>query len=152
MDMTKYRAVFLEEATEHLSEMSGALLELEKDSGRSEAIDLAFRMAHSIKGMAASLEYDSITEVAHRLEDCLQEIRSAGRVEGSEVLTLLFKGLEGLEAMVAAVRETGESPPPNPDLVAALASPARSRPPDEAAATSKKVQGAARTRRVDPSR
>ncbi len=152
MDMTKYRAVFLEEATEHLSEMSGALLELEKDSGRSEAIDLAFRMAHSIKGMAASLEYDSITEVAHRLEDCLQEIRSAGRVEGSEVLTLLFKGLEGLEAMVAVVRETGESPAPNPDLAAALASPAQSRPPDEAAATSKKVQGAARTRRVDPSR
>ncbi len=69
MDMAKYRAVFLEEATEHLSEMSGALLELEKDSGRSEAIDLAFRMAHSVKGMAASLEYDSITEVAHRLED-----------------------------------------------------------------------------------
>ncbi len=152
MDMTKYRAVFLEEATEHLSEMSGALLELEKEPSSSDAIDLAFRMAHSIKGMAASLEYDSITEVAHRLEDCLQEIRSAGRVEGSEVLMLLFKGLEELEAMVATVRETGESPPANPGLAAALVSPAQSRPPDEAAATSKKVQGAARTRRVDPSR
>ncbi len=152
MDMTKYRAVFLEEATEHLSEMSGALLELEKDSGCSEAIDLAFRMAHSIKGMAASLEYDSITEVAHRLEDCLQEIRSAGRVESSEVLALLFKGLEGLETMVATVRETGESPPPTPDLAAALAPPAQSRRPDEAGATSKKVRRAARTRRVDPRR
>ncbi len=152
MDMTKYRAVFLEEATEHLSEMSGALLELEKDSGRSEAIDLAFRMAHSIKGMAASLEYDSITEVAHRLEDCLQEIRSVGRVESSEVLALLFKGLEGLETMVATVRETGESPPPTPDLAAALAPPAQSRRPDEAGAASKKVRRAARTRRIDPGR
>ncbi len=152
MDMAKYRAVFLEEATEHLSEMSGALLELEKDSGRSEAIDLAFRMAHSIKGMAASLEYDSITEVAHRLEDCLQEIRSVGRVESSEVLAVLFKGLEGLETMVATVRKTGESPPPIPDIGAALAPPPRSRRPDGAAATSKKVRRAARTRRIDPGR
>jgi two-component system chemotaxis sensor kinase CheA len=150
--MSKYRAVFLEEAVENLSEMSGALLELEKDTGCSEAIDLAFRMAHSIKGMAASLEYDSITEVAHRLEDCLQEIRSAGRVKSPEGLSLLFKGLEGLEAMVATVRKTGEPPPPNPDLAAVLASPADSPPPDAAVTTSKKVRGAARSRRVDPSR
>ena len=150
--MSKYRAVFLEEAVENLSEMSGALLELEKDTGCSEAIDLAFRMAHSIKGMAASLEYDSITEVAHRLEDCLQEIRSAGRVESPEGLSLLFEGLEALEAMVATVRETGEPPPPNPALAALLASPADAPSPDAAATTSKKVRGAARSRRVDPSR
>ena len=150
--MAKYRAVFLEEAAEHLSEMSGALLELEKDPGGTEAIDLAFRMAHSIKGMAASLEYDSITEVAHRLEDRLQEIRSAGRVDGSELLALLFKGLEGLEAMVATVRDTGEPPPANRDLAAALTAPDEPPPSDPAAASSKKVERAARTRRVDPSR
>jgi two-component system chemotaxis sensor kinase CheA len=150
--MAKYRAVFLEEAAEHLSEMSGALLELEKDPGSSEAIDLAFRMAHSIKGMAASLEYDSITEVSHCLEDRLQEIRSAGRVEGAEVLPLLFKGLEGLEAMVATVRKTGESPAPNPDLAAALTSPVESPPSEKAEPTSKKAQRAAHTRRVDPRR
>ena len=46
MDMTKYRAVFLEEATEHLSEMSGALLELEKEPSSSDAIDLAFLEFH----------------------------------------------------------------------------------------------------------
>ena len=150
--MSKYRAVFLEEAAEHLSEMSGALLELEKDPGSSEAIDLAFRMAHSIKGMAASLEYDSITEVSHRLEDRLQEIRSAGRVEGPEVLTLLFKGLEVLEAMVATVRKTGEAPVPNADLVAILSEAAESPAPEEAVPTSKKVERAAHTRRADPRR
>lgn len=120
MDMAKYRQVFLEEATDHLAEMSRALLELEKDPANAEAIDLLFRMAHSIKGMAASLEYSSITEVAHRLEDRMQDVRSAGRVAGADGLSLLFRGLEGLEKMVARVRETGEPPPPDPQLAAAL--------------------------------
>ena len=43
MDLAKYRALFLEEATEHLAEMSRALLELEKEPARGEAIDLVFR-------------------------------------------------------------------------------------------------------------
>ncbi|MGI9591029.1 MAG: Hpt domain-containing protein, partial [Myxococcota bacterium] len=123
MDMAKYRQVFLEEATDHLAEMSRALLELEKDSAGADAIDVLFRMAHSIKGMAASLEYDSITEVAHRLEDRMQEIRSAGGVQGSESLALLFRGLERLERMVAVVRETGEPPPSDPELEETLGAP-----------------------------
>ena len=120
--MAKYRVVFLEEATEHLEDMSRALLDLEREPGRGDAIDLVFRMAHSIKGMAASLGYDPITEVAHRLEDRMQDVRAAGRVEPDD-LALLFKGLEGLEAMLAAVRDTGQAPPPDPWLAHALSAP-----------------------------
>jgi hypothetical protein len=35
-------------------------------------------------------------------------------------LPLLFRGLEGLEAMVEAVRRTGVAPPADAELVAAL--------------------------------
>ena len=121
VDMAKYRQVFLEEATEHLAEMSQALLELEKDAAGAGAIDVMFRMAHSIKGMAASLGYDSIADVSHRFEDRMQEIRSEGNVGGPEGLALLFQGLEGLERMVAAVRETGEPPPADQKLLELLA-------------------------------
>ena len=121
--MSKYRVVFLEEAGEHLEDMSRALLDLEREPQQREAIDLVFRMAHSIKGMAASLGYDSITEVSHRLEDRMQGVREAGRVEPDD-LALLFKGLEALEAMVAAVRDTGHAPPADPWLAHALAAPA----------------------------
>ncbi len=119
--MSKYRVVFLEEASEHLEEMSRALLDLEREPERGEAIDLVFRMAHSIKGMAASLGYDPITEVAHRLEDRMQGVRTAGRVEDDD-LALLWKGLEGIESMLAAVRDTGVAPPADPGLARALAS------------------------------
>jgi two-component system chemotaxis sensor kinase CheA len=126
LDMSKYRDVFLEEATDHLAEMSRALLDLEKDPARAEAIDVLFRMAHSIKGMAASLEYESIAEVAHHLEDRMQEIRAASRPGSREDMALLFRGLEGLERLVAVVRETGGPPPHDPELAGALKSPPES--------------------------
>ena len=120
MDLAKYRTLFLEEASEHLAEMSRALLELEKDPALGEAIDLVFRMAHSIKGMAASLGYDAVTEIAHRLEDRMAVYRRAGRVEGGEGIRMLFLGLEGLERMVASVRESGEPPAADAELAALL--------------------------------
>lgn len=123
MDLAKYRALFVEEATEHLAEMSRALLTLEKEPDRGEAIDTVFRMAHSVKGMAASLDYEALTELAHRLEDRMAAVRDAGRVEGEEGLALLFRGLEGLERMVESVRESGEPPSPDPALAEALAAP-----------------------------
>ncbi|MEN8180900.1 MAG: Hpt domain-containing protein [Myxococcota bacterium] len=121
MDLTKYRNLFLEEATEHLAEMSRALLELEKTADCADAIDRVFRMAHSIKGMAASLGYDAITEVSHRLEDRMDACRTAGRIDPAG-LDLLFRGLEGLEGMVAHVRNHGEGPHLDGGLAAALAS------------------------------
>jgi chemotaxis protein histidine kinase CheA len=81
-------------------------------------------MAHSIKGMAASLEYATVTELAHRLEDRMQAIRAAGRVPGGDELSLLFRGLAGLERMVAHVRDSGQPPPQaEPGLISALAAP-----------------------------
>ena len=120
LDLAKYRALFLEEGSEHLAELSRALLELEKDVRSSEAIDVAFRMAHSIKGMAASLGYDSISEVAHRFEDRMARYRAAGRVDAGGI-GVLFQGLDGLERMLERVRESGGAPPAEPLLVAALA-------------------------------
>ena len=120
MDLAKYRNLFLEEATEHLAEMSRALLVLEKAPDDGEAIDLVFRMAHSIKGMAGSLGYDSITEVSHKLEDRMDAYRAAGRVEVVEGIAMLFRGLDGLERMVGVVRDTGEPPPPDSELANAL--------------------------------
>ena len=120
LDMAKYRKLFLEEASEHLSEISTALLELEKDSASVESIDVIFRMAHSIKSMAASLGYESISGVAHRLEDRMEGIRTAARVGSPDELDLLVRGLEELEQMVEVVRESGEPPPPPSERIDAL--------------------------------
>ncbi len=120
LEMAKYRKLFLEEAGEHLSEISRALLALEKDPEAERSIDLIFRMAHSIKSMAASLEYESITELAHALEDRMEGVRTRGKLVDGTEMAALYQGLEGLEAMVAAVAQTGKAPPARPDLLASI--------------------------------
>ena len=142
MDPVKYRNLFLEEATEHLAEMSRALLVLEKDPADREAIDLVFRMVHSMKGMGASLGYDAVSELAHRLEDRLGAWRARGGIDDPGGLPLLFRGLESLERMVEAVRATGEPPPADPELVAALDAAAAAEP--EPGSGAKKAAGRAR--------
>jgi len=120
VDVEKYRTLFLEEATEHLAEIGQALLVLEKDPRAGEAIDTVFRMMHSMKGMGASLGYDAVSVLAHRLEDRLGAWKKGGGIDGPDGVTLLFRGLDSLEKMVAVVRETGEAPPADLALLAEL--------------------------------
>ncbi len=108
LDMAKYRQIFLEESTEHLAEISRALFDLEKEMSNTEAIDSLFRMAHSIKSMAASLGYDSVADLSHRMEDRMEGVRADGRVRSQAELALLFRCLESLERMVAAVARDEE--------------------------------------------
>jgi two-component system chemotaxis sensor kinase CheA len=125
LDLAKYRAIFIEEATEHFAEMSGALLELEKNPASVESIDVMFRMAHSIKGMAASLGYDTVTELSHLMEDRMQVIRNEGRVRPGPELSLLFRTLSALEEMVEVVKTSDDLPGPASDeLMGALSAPA----------------------------
>jgi len=123
VDLAKYRNLFLEESTEHLAEIGQALLTLEKDSRASAEIDTVFRLMHSMKGMGASLGYDAVSELAHRLEDRLGAWRKRGQIDDVEGVAVLFRGLESLERMVAFVRDTGEPPPPDVALLALLDDP-----------------------------
>jgi len=118
--MAKYRRIFLEEATDHLGEMSHALLGLEKELAGTEAIDTLFRMAHSIKSMAASLGFEPIADLAQKMEDRMEGVRRAGRVRDSAELAVLFQALEALEGMVAAVAAERDPHPADEALLARL--------------------------------
>lgn len=120
MDVAKYRTLFLEEATEHLAEIGQALLVLEKDPRAGEAIDTVFRMMHSMKGMGASLGYDAVSVLAHRLEDRLGAWKKRGAIDSPDGVSLLFLGLDRLEKMVEVVRQTGEAPPAEMAQIAEL--------------------------------
>jgi two-component system chemotaxis sensor kinase CheA len=120
VDLAKYRAIFVEEAAENFAEMSRALLALEKNPACGDSIDTVFRMAHSVKGMAASLDYSGIAELAHRLEDRMHAIRDRGHLLPGDEIGLLFRGLEALEGMVETVKQGAMPPAADVALVVAL--------------------------------
>ncbi len=74
-DTSRYLSLFVGEATEHLDALSKDLVRLEQGAS-TELIDSMFRHAHSVKGMAASMNFEAPTKLAHRLEDLFSTLRA----------------------------------------------------------------------------
>ena len=75
MDLSKYVDLFLSEGREHIAELNGALIELDRTPSSDDSIAVAFRAAHSIKGMAAAMGYARVTDRANSLETSLDGVR-----------------------------------------------------------------------------
>ncbi|MBI5509775.1 MAG: chemotaxis protein CheA [Deltaproteobacteria bacterium] len=105
IDVSKYRALFIEESREHLSQLSRLLVALEKSTAPIPIIDEIFRHAHSIKGMAASMGYEPIVSLAHRVEDVVAGFRRDKRPMDKITVDLVLRGVDGLALQLGAVTE-----------------------------------------------
>jgi len=110
MDMSKYLGMFISESQEHLQKMDGLLLTLEKGGVDKTVIDTLFREAHSLKGMSASMGYDDLAKVAHRMEDFLDGYRKGEGALDRAAVDLLF---EGVDLLRQGVENLAAGSPPN---------------------------------------
>src|SRR5512137_833713 len=107
MDMSQYRELFISESREHLRSMGELIVRLEKEADNKENIDSLFRCAHSIKGMAASMGFGDLAELAHKIEDLMDRVRKETLVFDGGVADLLLAGADQLEAMILDVEQGG---------------------------------------------
>ena len=110
MDLSQYAELFLAESREHLSACNQLLLEWERHPAAPEPVGGIFRAVHTVKGMAATMGYARVADLAHRMENLLDHLRrgAAGRRAGDDVLQLLFRATDALEKAIqlsAAGRE-----------------------------------------------
>jgi two-component system chemotaxis sensor kinase CheA len=114
----KYAALFLAESREHLRTCNQLLLEWERTPAASEPVNGLFRAIHNVKGMAATLGYTGVAELAHRAENVLDAIRGGRAGVSPELIQLLFRSVDALEkAVEGAQAGKGE---PSARLLAAL--------------------------------
>jgi len=109
MDMSKYIKMFVSESQEHLQKMDGLLLALEQDGGDRGAIDTLFREAHSLKGMSASMGYEALAKVSHRMEDYLDRFRGGKGALERQGVDMLFEGVDLLRRAVEEIA-AGQAP------------------------------------------
>jgi len=95
-------AAFLAESEEGLDKMEQVLLQMESSPSDPELINTIFRVAHSIKGNARSLELNELAGFAHVVEDLLDIIREQQTLLTGEVISLLLRGVDEMRAMLAA--------------------------------------------------
>ena len=70
---------FAPEAQEYLESLETQLLRLEKEQGNPEVINQLFRTAHTLKGSAYTVGFQSIGDLTHYVEDFMGAVRE-GRV------------------------------------------------------------------------
>ncbi|HEY8196688.1 MAG TPA: chemotaxis protein CheA [Gemmatimonadales bacterium] len=112
MDLSKYAALFLAESREHLKACNSSLLEWERDPAAVEPVDRLFRAIHTIKGMAATMGYTPVAQLAHAAENLLDALRQGRLSATPAVLQLLFRSVDTLGR---AVERAGEGPDDQPD-------------------------------------
>ncbi|MGE5329415.1 MAG: chemotaxis protein CheW [Deltaproteobacteria bacterium] len=67
--------IFISETLQQIEQLEQAVLNIEKSSELSDAINEIFRLMHSIKGASAMMLFNNISTLAHSIEDLFDFIR-----------------------------------------------------------------------------
>lgn len=100
-DNSAYRDLFVQEANEHVQNLNQSLLKLEEEPGKREYLDAAFRSAHTLKGMAATMGYEQIKQLCKAVEELFDKFRKGEQTITSGVASYLFKCFDAMQQMVA---------------------------------------------------
>ncbi|MEI4768556.1 chemotaxis protein CheA [Psychrobacillus sp. FJAT-51614] len=108
MDTNQYLEMFIEESKEHLQACNEHLLELEKNPSNLAIVNEVFRSAHTLKGMSATMGYEDIANLTHKMENILDLIRNNKLDVTPELLDVVFVAVDQLEGMVLDIAAGGD--------------------------------------------
>ncbi len=149
IDTSQFFQIFFDETEELLQQLEALLLDLDMQAPDVESLHAIFRIAHSIKGNAATFGFSDLTDITHVMESLLDKIRHGKlrltdehrrvMLEAKDVLKMQLDGLQhGFPvdaARVLQVREAldaqrvQDSAPP--EATAATAAPQPAAVPEE---------------------
>jgi two-component system chemotaxis sensor kinase CheA len=152
LDMNQYMGAFLDEAGDNLAHLNELLLSAEQNQSDMDIINEIFRVAHTFKGMSATMGFQTMATLTHSMEDLLGLVRSGTMLLTSDDVDMLFKCLDALTAMVDSIRNGGaDQDVPSDELIQVLH--ARRDNPGAAPALEKEVSIAghdAPSREIEP--
>ena len=108
MELSEYLPMFLAEGREHLQELNLAVVRIEESPDDQDTVDEIFRIAHSMKGMSATMGFAGMAALTHEMEDVFELLRQRRGGLPPEAITILLECLDALSAAIEAIDETGE--------------------------------------------
>jgi chemosensory pili system protein ChpA (sensor histidine kinase/response regulator) len=97
------RDIFFAEADDHLVILEAGLLQLEEDDPglkKPELIDKLFRSAHTLKGAAGLLKFNSISEISHELENLLESFKANTLEITPQLLDAMLSALDTMRNLL----------------------------------------------------
>lgn len=110
VDLAEFRAIFFEEAADHLEVLGEIARELSTTPGDIELINRMFRSVHSVKGAATSFGIEPVVEFTHQIENCLERVRSGEIAATTEIVEQVVAAVDLLESVVEAAKKDRSVP------------------------------------------
>lgn len=108
MDTNQYLEVFIDESKEHLQSCNENLLALEQNPHDLAIVNEIFRNAHTLKGMSATMGFEDLADLTHKMENVLDAIRNDKITVTPEILDVVFESVDHLEAMIDDIANGGD--------------------------------------------
>ncbi len=105
---SQYLQMFFDESAEYIQMLNENILVLEQEPNNKEIINSVFRAAHSLKGMAATMGFDKLTDLTHKIENVLDKVRNDELVINEEMIDYLFAGFDLITTLVEDIKTKGE--------------------------------------------
>lgn len=120
MDMNQYLSMFIDESNDHLQSLNENMLELEKAPDDIGIVQIIFRSAHTLKGMAATMGFEDLSSLTHQMENVLDLVRNEKLKMQDYIFDTLFKSLDALQMMVQDIMQGGDGKADVQSIVASL--------------------------------
>jgi two-component system chemotaxis sensor kinase CheA len=135
MDTSEYMPMFLAEGQEHLQELNLAIVRLEENPRDRETVDEIFRVAHSFKGMSATMGFVQIAKLTHEMEDVFELLRQRSDGLPREAIDTVLACVDALSGAFDAIETDGEESLDPAPLVERLHGLVRATAAEDAAAS-----------------
>jgi two-component system chemotaxis sensor kinase CheA len=117
--MDAYRDVFFAESADFIQQVIDGLLSLEAAPHDLGPVEVVFRGAHSLKGMAAAMGYERTAELTHRMESLMDRVRKGSLTASSDVVSLMLAAVDLVRELIDD-ESTGGSAVDSSEMLAAL--------------------------------
>jgi len=107
----KIRLQFLDEARDYLSEIESEVIGMSDRGLQRQSIDKVLRAAHSVKGGAAMMRFEPLSEIAHRIEESFKVLRIGKSEITAEVESLFLKAIDMMGQVAAKHKQQIEIEP-----------------------------------------
>jgi len=116
-DLSQFYTVFFEEARENLANMESMLLDIDIAHPSDEELNAIFRVAHSIKGGAATFSFTEVATLTHELETLLDRVRKHELSLKRPMVDLLLEAGDVVKAQLACRQGNSDHSPPADALI-----------------------------------
>ncbi|MBR1908595.1 hybrid sensor histidine kinase/response regulator [bacterium] len=107
-ELTEILNIFQVEAEDIISKMNNSLLDLERNPKNKELILLLFRNAHSLKGAARMIGFNSIQTLAHKMEDILDLAQENKLILNTKISDILYKTVDMIDEIIKNSISSGQ--------------------------------------------